>query len=805
LFESYGAIRVCNVIRDSDSDLNRMFGFDQFVDGPNRSKVASRPDFKDADVARDLSKKESKLNFESNIFGFVNFATVQQATDAIKNLNTITIDGRKIQVRRKDAPCGGGGADETQIVGDPWLSIELPRWLWVVPSHYSLAAATPAPQYPPRAVGEEIAAVGYPRNWRIDGSADGSEWLLLRRHVYDSSLSLSSVSHTWPLDVRLLQGPVRFIRLVAEGPDSSGGLAFAATGFDLYGAVASSRDHPHLKPSLNTLAAYNHYSEAVAAQAGGDLEVAMIKKSKFAQARGSRANSQLARSSIPGGLTAEAFSLAHSAVCDGERLLYSSDYDPSYTAPGLSTAGAGGAKLLQDAEERFEVAEAVLRDHLWDVPGALVAALKFDESNARARDTVATLYGALCELARTWQDDGLPFEPHDQERGLIKESSFQNPESRNERKNLMIKSRHNLDEDKEKEPGDLASVMKFLRQRKKTEEDVKDPADDAPDAPNGDGDAVQKVVDDIAKKMKIENLNSDDVAGIKVEQDSSVEAAREAMKRVFSRLNEQSDEALKEGEKELEGDDDQKHNLQAARKAIIKAADFFSAFYSDDGTLVSSILETTPAPSPLGNAPGTSESAPSRTSQSENRTPNEVKEALAAAHAKLRAEEKAVFTAASSSINAAQRKLDAEDVRPARRALAEARRQMERLGIFSVSKKPEGIGEGDDAAAPASADDAAGADGAGEDAAAQAIKDFGLDDTLVNMYQDEHTRLAKMEAESDEHTKKVLERAFLARQQHKEALSKNDAFKAVKLLGEEEDLLKRADASDVPFEERANE
>jgi len=32
------------------------------------------------------------------------------------------------------------------------------------------------------------------------------------------------------------------------------------------GAVASSREHSHLEPSLNTLAAYNHFSEAVAAQ-----------------------------------------------------------------------------------------------------------------------------------------------------------------------------------------------------------------------------------------------------------------------------------------------------------------------------------------------------------------------------------------------------------------------------------------------------------------------------------------------------------------------------------------------------------
>ena len=53
----------------------------------------------------------------------------------------------------------------------------------------------------------------------VAGSADGSEWVLLRRHVDDKSLSFTSVSHTWPLDLRLLHGPVRFVGFVRGIPN----------------------------------------------------------------------------------------------------------------------------------------------------------------------------------------------------------------------------------------------------------------------------------------------------------------------------------------------------------------------------------------------------------------------------------------------------------------------------------------------------------------------------------------------------------------------------------------------------------
>ena len=51
------------------------------------------------------------------------------------------------------------------------------------------------------------------------------------------------------------------------------------------------------------------------------------------------------------------------------------------------------------------------------------------------------MYGALCELSRTWQDVGLPFEPHDPEKGLVHASPFGNSDGYDGQKRPMINSR----------------------------------------------------------------------------------------------------------------------------------------------------------------------------------------------------------------------------------------------------------------------------------------------------------------------------------------------------------------------------
>lgn len=224
---------------------------------------------------------------------------------------------------------------------------------------------------------DDLRAVGYARNWRVDGSADGSSWTLLRRHTNDTSLSDVSSTHTWPLDVRSLKGPIRFLRLVWEGPDSMGGHALSAAGLDLYGAVGSRSDQPHLATSLHAVAAYNHFAEAVAAQADGNLQVALMKMSQFEQERKAATPPVFSEAE-----TAETWRMsaghsaytphsgmharwmkANSAMSEGERGLS----DPqTYSSDG------------SDTMMRFSAAEGILRAELLDVPGAVDAALKAD-------------------------------------------------------------------------------------------------------------------------------------------------------------------------------------------------------------------------------------------------------------------------------------------------------------------------------------------------------------------------------------------------------------------------------------------
>lgn len=118
-----------------------------------------------------------------------------------------------------------------QDAGGLWVAIELPPWLWVVPSHYSLGLLsiqdsmeeegkrTKKQQVEDTASKQVAVKEVVASNWRLDASPDGSTWYVLRRHTDDQSLDEPfAATHTWPLDVRHLEEPVRFVRIVLEGP-----------------------------------------------------------------------------------------------------------------------------------------------------------------------------------------------------------------------------------------------------------------------------------------------------------------------------------------------------------------------------------------------------------------------------------------------------------------------------------------------------------------------------------------------------------------------------------------------------------
>ena len=114
----------------------------------------------------------------------------------------------------------------------PSVSVELPPWMWLVPTHYSLTALTLHAPAPAAAAADEgaVAEAETARNWRVEGSGDGKVWHVVRRHVDDASLVLPArdssapgdgvprpgARHVWPVDVRLLPCAVRFLRIVVE-------------------------------------------------------------------------------------------------------------------------------------------------------------------------------------------------------------------------------------------------------------------------------------------------------------------------------------------------------------------------------------------------------------------------------------------------------------------------------------------------------------------------------------------------------------------------------------------------------------
>ena len=112
----------------------------------------------------------------------------------------------------------------------------------VVPTAYSLASTHP------------ISGGDYPRNWRFDGSCDGINWTLLRRHVNDESLSRRTPTFTWQLQ-RTPQSSTFYtmFRVVAEGPNITGGDALCATCLEVYGKLAYVVEDPF--PELEPVSA----------------------------------------------------------------------------------------------------------------------------------------------------------------------------------------------------------------------------------------------------------------------------------------------------------------------------------------------------------------------------------------------------------------------------------------------------------------------------------------------------------------------------------------------------------------------
>lgn len=99
-----------------------------------------------------------------------------------------TSDGRQLPygkvdniISRDSSPCNC----HTQDKKDGWISIDL--GMWVIPNAYTLRHAR----------GYSQSAL---RNWKLQGSKDGSNWDTLRTHTDDDGLTAPGSTHTWTID-----------------------------------------------------------------------------------------------------------------------------------------------------------------------------------------------------------------------------------------------------------------------------------------------------------------------------------------------------------------------------------------------------------------------------------------------------------------------------------------------------------------------------------------------------------------------------------------------------------------------------
>ena len=110
----------------------------------------------------------------------------------------------------------------TDEVPDSWMAVDLNRQL--APNYYCLRSGKQPASYKVR-------------NWRLEGSKDGSSWTCLREHVNDSSLAATAFSvAAWPIE-NASAAVFRHFRVFQTAKNSSGTDMLACAGMELYGTL----------------------------------------------------------------------------------------------------------------------------------------------------------------------------------------------------------------------------------------------------------------------------------------------------------------------------------------------------------------------------------------------------------------------------------------------------------------------------------------------------------------------------------------------------------------------------------------
>ena len=104
------------------------------------------------------------------------------------------------------------------------MAVDLKRLF--APTHYCLRSGTPNHGFAYKV-----------RNWRLEGSTDGSSWTCLREHVNDSSLAETAFSvAAWPIE-NASAAVFRHFRVFQTAKNSSGHDNLTCAGIELYGTL----------------------------------------------------------------------------------------------------------------------------------------------------------------------------------------------------------------------------------------------------------------------------------------------------------------------------------------------------------------------------------------------------------------------------------------------------------------------------------------------------------------------------------------------------------------------------------------
>ena len=117
----------------------------------------------------------------------------------------------------------GEGTNYTKNESNSWMSVDLGAGRSLVPNHYCLRNWDHA---------ENVL-----RNWRFEGSQDGSTWIPLKDHRNDSTIPVAKHGvGEWRVETNAPQG-FRHFRIFQTGRNSSSYHYLMCSGIEIYGVL----------------------------------------------------------------------------------------------------------------------------------------------------------------------------------------------------------------------------------------------------------------------------------------------------------------------------------------------------------------------------------------------------------------------------------------------------------------------------------------------------------------------------------------------------------------------------------------